>query len=102
MDPTAEPLSTTNPSPIRNRSIDAAAVRDALAWDRVMLRTVPHQFDALVSLCFNIGAGGFHSSTVLRQHRAGNYAAAADAFLMWDKDHHDGVLVANPGLLRRR
>jgi hypothetical protein len=36
MDPTVEPIATTNPSPNRNRS--PAAVRGALAWDRVMLR----------------------------------------------------------------
>src|SRR6202140_777437 len=36
MDQTAEPLATTRPSRTRNRSSDA--VRDALAWDRVMLR----------------------------------------------------------------
>src|SRR5258708_36424830 len=36
MDQTAEPLATTNPSRTRNKSSDA--VRDALAWDRVMLR----------------------------------------------------------------
>jgi lysozyme len=61
-----------------------------------------HQFDAMVSLAFNIGSRAFRTSTVLRQHRAGNYAAAADAFLMWDKDHHDGQLVVVPGLLKRR
>src|SRR5258707_9628854 len=36
MDQTAEPLATMNPSRTRNKSSDA--VRDALAWDRVMLR----------------------------------------------------------------
>ena len=66
------------------------------------VKTVSRQFDAMVSLCFNIGVGAFRSSTVLRQHRAGNYAAAGDAFLMWDKDHQDGVLVEVPGLLKRR
>jgi GH24 family phage-related lysozyme (muramidase) len=34
--------------------------------------------------------------------RAGNYPAAGDAFLMWDKDHQDGQLVVVPGLLGRR
>lgn len=42
------------------------------------------QFNAMVSLAFNIGLGGFERSTVLRQHNAGNRDAAADAFLMWD------------------
>jgi hypothetical protein len=32
-----------------------------------------NQFDAMVSLAFNIGGHSFRSSTVLRQHRAGNY-----------------------------
>ena len=33
---------------------------------------VQPQFDAMVSLAFNIGSRAFRSSTVLRQHRAGN------------------------------
>jgi len=61
-----------------------------------------NQFDAMVSLCFNIGGHSFRTSTVLRQHRAENYLAAGDAFLMWDKDHQDGQLVVVPGLLERR
>jgi lysozyme len=48
----------------------------------------PHRFDACVSLAFNIGTGGFRSSTVareLRERRGRNWAQrAADAFLMWD------------------
>lgn len=64
--------------------------------------TSDRQYSAMVSLTFNIGRGGFLTSTVLRQHLAGNYAAAADAFLLWDKDHRDGVLVEVPGLLNRR
>jgi hypothetical protein len=36
MDPIVGPTATTNPSPTRNKS--SGAVRDALAWDRVMLR----------------------------------------------------------------
>lgn len=43
------------------------------------------QFDACVSLAFNIGAGGFASSTVVRKLNKGDYAGAADAFLLWEK-----------------
>jgi GH24 family phage-related lysozyme (muramidase) len=71
----------------------------ALVWDSAWNF---NQFDAMVSLAFNIGSRAFRSSTVIRQHRAGNYLAAGDAFLMWDKDHQDGQLVVVPGLLRRR
>jgi len=64
--------------------------------------TTDNQFSAMVSLAFNIGSGAFAGSTVLRQHRAGNYDAAAAAFQLWDKAHVDGVLVTVRGLLRRR
>lgn len=56
------------------------------------------QFDAMVSLCYNIGIKGFRGSTVLRKHKAGDYLAAARAFLMWNKN--DGKVMR--GLTRRR
>lgn len=56
------------------------------------------QFDAMVSLSYNIGMANFASSTVLRDHLAGDHAGAAAAFAMWNKQHH---VVLN-GLTRRR
>lgn len=44
-----------------------------------------NQFDALVSLVFNIGAGNFHNSTVLRLLNLHDYLGAGNAFLMWNK-----------------
>ena len=55
------------------------AVRDA-----VKPRLKQHQLDALVSLAFNIGVGGFQSSSVLRELNAGHFASAADAILLWN------------------
>lgn len=52
-----------------------------------------HQFDALVSLAFNIGAGAFKRSTVARCLNQGDFDGAADAILMWKKP---------PELLSRR
>jgi GH24 family phage-related lysozyme (muramidase) len=43
------------------------------------------QFDALVSLCFNIGCDAFRASTIVRRLNILNYRGAADAFLMWNK-----------------
>jgi lysozyme len=59
-----------------------------------------HQFDALVSLCFNIGAAGFGVSHVARYLNAQpeDVADAADSFLLWDKQ--SGSVVQ--GLLNRR
>ena len=56
------------------------------------------QFDAMVSLAYNIGLGGFQRSSVLRHHRAGNRLRAAAAFLMWVKAGNRTL----PGLVRRR
>jgi lysozyme len=56
------------------------------------------EFDALVDFVFNDGQGAFAGSTLLRDLNAGNYAAAASQFELWD--HAAGVVVA--GLLRRR
>jgi len=69
------------------------------------------EFDALVSLCFNIGTGGFRTSTAVRlinqnQYRSGSDAAARqaaitgieNAFAMWNKS---GGRVA-PALAARR
>ena len=58
------------------------------------------QFDALVSLCFNIGQGNFAESTVLKRLNVGtpDYSGAATAFLMWVRTNGD----VNPGLVKRR
>jgi lysozyme len=44
-----------------------------------------HQFDALYSLCFNIGEGAFRKSTVVKRLNAEDYQGAAEAILMWNK-----------------
>ena len=44
-----------------------------------------NQFDALYSLCFNIGETNFRKSTVVRKLNEKDYQGAADAILMWNK-----------------
>jgi lysozyme len=48
--------------------------------------TTQGQFDAMVDQAFNTGGAAFLNSTLLRKHRAGLYAQAADEFLRWDKN----------------
>jgi lysozyme len=79
------------------RGAESAVERGVGAAD-----TTDDQFAAMVSLCYNIGAGAFAGSTVLREHCAAAYQAAADAFLMWNKATIDGVLKEVAGLTRRR
>ncbi|WP_151805364.1 lysozyme [Acinetobacter junii] len=57
-----------------------------------------NQFDALVSLVYNIGSGNFASSTLLKKLNAKDYAGAADQFLRWNK----GGGKVMKGLVRRR
>lgn len=56
------------------------------------------QFDALVSLVFNIGSGNFQGSTLLRKLNAKDYSGAADEFLKWN--HQAGRVL--DGLTKRR
>lgn len=57
-----------------------------------------NQFDALVSLSYNIGQNAFNNSTLLKCLNAGDYQAAADQFLVWNKG--GGQILK--GLVRRR
>ena len=57
-----------------------------------------NQFDALVSLTYNIGSGAFNNSTLLKKLNKGDYQGAADQFLVWNKA---GGKVLK-GLVRRR
>lgn len=43
------------------------------------------QFDAMVSLAYNIGIGALRNSTLLKLHKAGDYASAAAQFARWNK-----------------
>ena len=62
------------------------------------LRSHPNQLSAAISLAYNIGTGGYCKSTVDRRFDAGQWRAASDAFLMWNKA--GGKVVT--GLDRRR
>lgn len=64
----------------------------------VTLPVTQAQFDALVSLCFNIGASAFERSTLLRLLNDGDIAGAAAQFDRW---RLAGGRVL-PGLVKRR
>lgn len=57
-----------------------------------------NQFDALVSLTFNIGVNAFKKSTLLRQLNEKDYEGAKDQFKRWNKS--SGIVLN--GLIRRR
>lgn len=60
--------------------------------------TTQCQFDAMVSFAYNVGAGNFGASTLLKRHEAGDYEGAAEQFARWTK----GGGRVLPGLVTRR
>ena len=64
----------------------------------IKIEVTQNQFDALVSLAYNIGLGAFKNSTLLRQLNRGNFVSASHEFLRRDKSNGKPLL----GLTRRR
>lgn len=81
---------------------DAFLLTDLARFEKSVNRLFPtttqNQFDALVSLCFNVGEGNLEGSTIRKKHNAGDYAGARGEFARWNKAA--GKEMA--GLTRRR
>jgi len=60
--------------------------------------TSQNQFDAMVSFAYNVGIGNLSSSTLLKKHKAGDFAGAQAQFAAWNKAA--GKVL--PGLTKRR
>lgn len=74
------------------------AVRVALGGAIAKGLVNQNMFNAAVSLAYNIGVKGFAGSSIVRNLNKGNIQAAADSFLLWNKDN--GQIVK--GLVNRR
>lgn len=86
---------------ITEATADKMLANDIISFELVVNNevTVPltqNQFDALVSLAFNIGATAFKNSTLVKKLNLRH--DAADEFLRWRYVNR----VESPGLLRRR
>ncbi len=90
---------------------DVCTDQEALDWLRedcaeaeqaidelVEVELTQNQRDALISFVFNLGAGNFRNSTLLKLVNSGQFDAAAQQFSRWSKAN--GKKIA--GLLRRR
>lgn len=60
------------------------------------------QFDALVSLAFNISLGQLRDSDIVRLLNSGDHLGAANAFDMWRKARLHGRVIVVDALVRRR
>lgn len=82
---------------ITKEQADEILSRDLSQWEGYVngdlkRAATQNQFDAMVSLCHNIGPRGFSGSSVVHRFNLGEIEAAADAFLMWE----------HPSSLKRR
>jgi lysozyme len=64
----------------------------------IKVKVTQSQFDAMVSLAYNIGTGAFLKSTLLKKVNTGDFAGAGEEFLRWNKAGGKEVL----GLTKRR
>jgi GH24 family phage-related lysozyme (muramidase) len=74
-----------------------AAVRSAV---KVPLNQ--NQYDALVSFAYNVGAGAFQKSTLLKLLNQGKYDDVPGELKKWTKARKNGQLIDLPGLVNRR
>lgn len=74
------------------------AISSILSGGFIQPALTQNQFDALCSLCYNIGQSAFRGSTLIKKLNERDFSGAADEFLRWDKVKG----VANKGLARRR
>lgn len=68
----------------------------------VKIPLLQHEFDALISLSFNIGTGNFNKSSVLRYLNVGDKAEAVRWFKAWTKARKNGKLITLLVLVNRR
>lgn len=64
----------------------------------VKVHLTQNQYDALVSISYNIGSNAFKNSTLLKKLNSGDYKGAAEQFLVWNKVNSKRV----QGLVNRR
>jgi lysozyme len=88
---------------ITQEEADALLLEDLVRFEKCVNEHVDvpitqEQYDSLVCFAFNVGCGALIGSTLLKLLNAGNYTAAAQQFLRWDKA--GGKVLA--GLTRRR
>lgn len=88
---------------ISQQQADSWLVETVIPYEQAVVKAIhkpmtQKQFNAMVSLCYNIGQGAFASSSLVRDFNAGNIKQASYDFLKWNRA--GGVV--NKGLMNRR
>lgn len=92
---------------LSDRECDERLIRDIRAAEAVLKRTVrvrlsQPEWDAYTSFVFNVGAGSWSSSTLLRKLNAGDRPGACAQLTRWVYAGPAGAKRKLPGLVKRR
>lgn len=93
--------------PLTDAQVDALLRQDLERFiksvqESCKVELTQNQFDACVSLAFNIGVGGFKKSSVVKRINANDFPNVPDAFMMWSKATINGQRQVVKGLVNRR
>ena len=102
---TDAPITEKRAAELKNNVINmdfAPAVNLMFSEQIAAGKMTQNMFDALIMLSYNIGVRGLAGSSVAKHLKAGDKAAAAEAFLPWNKVKKNGQLVFSQGLANRR
>jgi len=82
--------------------LEAIREHEHVVKQHVTVPLTQGQYDALTSFVYNLGAGNFRSSTLLKKLNQGLYDEVPEQLMRWNKARVDGKLTPLKGLTRRR
>ena len=80
-----KPGQKTDPVTALNRALTDAQKFEGALKQCVTVPLHQHEYDAYISLAYNIGPAAFCRSTLVRKLNAGDYAGACREILRWDR-----------------
>ena len=75
----------TNPVAALQRTMRDIGTKESAVKKCVKVPLYQHEYDAYISLAYNIGTGNFCSSTLVKKLNQQDYAGACKEILRWDR-----------------
>ena len=75
----------TNPIAALQRAMRDIAGKETAVKKCVKVPLYQYEYDAYISLAYNIGTGAFCSSTLVKKLNIGDYTGACSEILRWDR-----------------
>lgn len=75
----------TNPIAALQRAMRDIAGKETVVKKCVKVPLYQYEYDAYISLAYNIGTGAFCSSTLVKKLNIGDYTGACSEILRWDR-----------------